>query len=147
MLRNKLVPPNVLDPLSEPTPNRRVWGSYIQAGFTRRTFAEALGVRYSQVNQWDGDHQEISLPHFVRIVETVRLYGLQDYVFGYDRPKLVGGPTPGSLMPMDPRVHTSEALAKRWATAFGDAVMRCPWDPSLAFRVANAAVHHAVNAL
>lgn len=45
--------PNVADPLSEPTLNRRVWAAYLQRKYTRKSFAEAMETTYAVVHGWD----------------------------------------------------------------------------------------------
>jgi hypothetical protein len=63
--------PNKLDPLSEPTLNRRVWAAYLRAGFTRASFAAAMGVRYAHVHHWDLGRHVMTLPHLMRAATLV----------------------------------------------------------------------------
>lgn len=63
----KWIEPSVSDPLSEPTLNRRVWAAYLAEGYTRASWARALGVGYNLVSNWDGGSTGMSLAHFVKL--------------------------------------------------------------------------------
>jgi transcriptional regulator with XRE-family HTH domain len=53
-MRKKTRPdPLVSDPLAETSVQRRIWAAYLRGGYTRWSFARALGVSYSTVDAWD----------------------------------------------------------------------------------------------
>jgi transcriptional regulator with XRE-family HTH domain len=62
--------PNVDDPFSEPTIQRRVWASYRQAGMSRYAFAKKLGVAYSTVDNWDTGK---AMPEVTTLLEIAKL--------------------------------------------------------------------------
>src|SRR5215471_18613126 len=45
--------PNRLDPLSEPTLNRRLWAARLHRNISRAAFAKLVGVYYKTVDDWD----------------------------------------------------------------------------------------------
>jgi transcriptional regulator with XRE-family HTH domain len=79
--------PNAADPLSEPTPSRRLWAAYLRAGFTRAQFARRLGVkRYATVVGWDNG----AIPEFPILAQACELAGLTlpEYWYGRQQPTL-----------------------------------------------------------
>jgi transcriptional regulator with XRE-family HTH domain len=64
--------PNVSDPLSETSPQRRLWAAYLRRGFTRADFARALGVTYNTLDAWD---TEARTPDLLKFDEAARLVG------------------------------------------------------------------------
>lgn len=77
--------PNVDDPLSEPTRHRRLWAAYLRAGFTRRTFAAALGTNYHTVNRWDAGAAAMSLDMLERASPLVG-FTMDELCFGRVQP-------------------------------------------------------------
>jgi transcriptional regulator with XRE-family HTH domain len=75
--------PNALDPLLEPTLNRRLWAAYLRAGYTRASFARAMDVGYNLVQAWDTGRSGIGLPHLMRAQEIVG-YTLDELCYGKD---------------------------------------------------------------
>jgi hypothetical protein len=73
--------PNRLDPLSEPTLNRRLWGAYLRVGFRRAEFARALDVRDNLIRNWDLGLNTISLPNLIRAALIVG-YSIDELVHG-----------------------------------------------------------------
>lgn len=74
--------PNKLDPISEPTLNLRLWAAYLRAGYTRASFARALGVLYNVVLNWDLGRNAISLPYLIKAQGLVG-YTLDELVHGH----------------------------------------------------------------
>lgn len=75
--------PNVADPLSEPTVQRRLWAAYLRAGFTRGSFARALDVRYATVDSWDtGASMPSDLVVFARAAELVG-FSTDELIYGH----------------------------------------------------------------
>jgi len=79
--------PNVADPLSEPTVNRRLWAAYLQRGFTRADVAKRLEVSYQSVDSWDTEKTTPSLDVLVRASQLVQ-YSMDELCFGHHPPKL-----------------------------------------------------------
>jgi transcriptional regulator with XRE-family HTH domain len=63
--------PNIADPLSEPTYNRRIWALYLARKYTRQSFADAMGVGYNMVANWDHGRFAMSLVNFIRAAEVL----------------------------------------------------------------------------
>lgn len=61
--------PNANDPLSEPTLNRRLWASYLRAGYNRSSFARALGMNQSLIYEWDTGKRAPTLANFIKACE------------------------------------------------------------------------------
>lgn len=80
------IAPNVADPLSELTIGRRQWAMYLQRGYNRNTYAQAMGVSYLTVDRWDTGKQAPELPHILRMVEVLA-YSLNEIVYGYHVPR------------------------------------------------------------
>lgn len=74
--------PNVDDPLAEATPQRRLWGAYLRAGFTRADFARAVGVAYHTLDAWD---TEAAMPDMLRFARAAELVGYttDELIFGH----------------------------------------------------------------
>jgi DNA-binding XRE family transcriptional regulator len=74
--------PLVQDPLAESSPQRRVWASYLKAGYTRFGIAKALGVSYSTVDAWD---MERSMPTLKMMQDIAELLGvpIQYLLYGH----------------------------------------------------------------
>jgi len=88
-------PPDTLRPLDEPTLGRRIWGLYLQKGYSRAQFAASINVVYSMVVHWDfGDH-EPRLEHLRNISQQLDT-PLDDLVFGSS-----GRPRPTKKPPED----------------------------------------------
>lgn len=83
--------PNVDDPLVEPTRHRRVWAAYLRAGFTRRTFAAALGTNYHTVNRWDAGAAAMSLDMLERAVPLLG-FTMDELCFGRLQPAAADEP-------------------------------------------------------
>lgn len=80
--------PNVHDPLSEPTFNRRLWAAYLAAGFDRASWSRALDCSYVQCSAYDHGKSQISFPRAVRAAELVG-FTLDELVYGKaGRPRL-----------------------------------------------------------
>lgn len=82
MTREWLVRPNVDDPLSEPTFNRRVWAAYLRAGYTRKTWAKAMGTSYTHANNWDSGKKVHSLAYAERAARLTG-YTVDQLLHGY----------------------------------------------------------------
>lgn len=65
--------PNIADPLSETSVQRRIWASYRKRGFTRFSFAAELNVPYSTVDNWDNGKSLPSLPLLMRVSELLEV--------------------------------------------------------------------------
>lgn len=88
-------PPDTLRPLDEPTLGRRIWGLYLQKGYSRAQFAASINCVYSMVVHWDfGDH-EPRLEHLRNIAQQLDT-PLDDLVFGS-----AGRPRPSKKPPED----------------------------------------------
>jgi transcriptional regulator with XRE-family HTH domain len=77
--------PNRADPLAEPTINLRVWALYLARGFTRASFARAMGVHYNIVTNWDTGRTSMSLVHFLRACEVIGVLPTE-LAYGNDGP-------------------------------------------------------------
>lgn len=74
--------PNVADPLSEPLRHRRIWACYLHKGFTRASFARAMGTTWSVVQAWDlGKRNSISLEKLI-LAGRVLGYSLDELCHG-----------------------------------------------------------------
>jgi transcriptional regulator with XRE-family HTH domain len=73
MANQKYEPPNVAEPMREPTLNRRLWALYLRAGYTRGTFAKELNVGYNLVSYWDTGKTTMSLAHLLKACELLRV--------------------------------------------------------------------------
>lgn len=73
--------PNVQEPYSETSIGRRVWASYLAKGYTRFSFARALGVSYSTVDAWDTDKSQPSLEMIICITKLLEV-PVQNLLFG-----------------------------------------------------------------
>lgn len=93
--RGKLAPPNVDDPLSEPTLNRRLWALYLRLGYTRADFARALGKQYPVVSRWDTGEYAMNLAD---LKEACILLGVStdDLIYGREARR----PPPGATSPV-----------------------------------------------
>lgn len=80
-LPDSLPKPNVDDPLSEPTRNRRIWAAYLAAGLTRRQFASALGTNYHTVCRWDAGVASMSLDMLERAAPLLQ-HSIDELIFG-----------------------------------------------------------------
>lgn len=76
-----LLKPNVADPLSESERHRRVWAAYLLRGYTRRSFARAIGTNYHTVNRWDAGAATISLEMLERASELLG-FTMDELCFG-----------------------------------------------------------------
>lgn len=74
--------PNIDDPLSEDTPQRRVWAAYLRAGYTRATFARAVGIRYHTLDAWDTGRSMPDLENFAIAARLVG-YTADELLFGH----------------------------------------------------------------
>lgn len=81
MANHKFADPNVSDPLSEPTLNRRLWAAYKALGMTRRDFARALDAGENLVTYWDTGKTTISLVYLIKAARVVG-YSLDELVHG-----------------------------------------------------------------
>jgi hypothetical protein len=73
--------PNALDPLAEPTLNRRLWAAYLAAGYDRAGFARAMDVGYNLAQAWDTGRSGINLQHLIHAAEIVG-YTVDQLVYG-----------------------------------------------------------------
>jgi hypothetical protein len=73
--------PQTADPLSEPTPPRRLWSAYLRKGWNRKQWARKLGVQYSTAFNWDVKGATPDLKPFVRMCELVG-YSPDEILFG-----------------------------------------------------------------
>jgi transcriptional regulator with XRE-family HTH domain len=83
--RLRLPRPNSLDPLGEPTLQRRIWAAYLQRGYSRSTFARALGTRIATVVSWDRGDTTPHLAQFARAAELLG-YSMDDLMHGRHKP-------------------------------------------------------------
>lgn len=84
--------PNRNDPLSEPNIGRRLWAAYLRAGYTRSTFAAALGESsaeqrpptYATIVRWDKGGS----PDLATLARAAQLVGytLDELFYGHQRP-------------------------------------------------------------
>lgn len=74
--------PLVQDPLAETSIGRRVWASYLAAGYTRFGIAKALDVSYSTVDAWDMERSTPSLSVLMQLAELLDV-PLQNLVYGH----------------------------------------------------------------
>ena len=74
--------PNVDDPLSEATPQRRLWAAYLRAGYTRASFARLLGVVYHTLDAWDTGVAMPDLPRFAAAAVHVG-YTVDELLWGH----------------------------------------------------------------
>lgn len=81
-MARKYPKPNVLDPLSEGAPNRRVWAAYLRQGLDRGSFAVAMDVRYNLVTYWDTGKHSMSLAHFAKAAAIVG-YTMDELMHGH----------------------------------------------------------------
>lgn len=79
--------PNVSDPLSEPTLGRRIWAAYLQRGYTRGSFARAVGAAYVTVDRHDTGKVIPELDHVMRASELLG-YSSDELYYGYHKPHL-----------------------------------------------------------
>jgi DNA-binding XRE family transcriptional regulator len=76
------VAPNRLDPLSEPTPGRRLWAASLKAGYEVRTdFARAIGIRHHTLSLVESDRGFLSLANFATACQLVG-YTMEEIYFG-----------------------------------------------------------------
>lgn len=101
--------PNISDPLSETTVQRRIWASYLAAKYTRFSFAAALNVPYSTVDNWDKGTSIPSLPLLVRVAELLEV-PIQHLIYGHR-----GGPGDGREVVLT-QTAVMELLAEAGAT-------------------------------
>lgn len=84
--------PNVADPLSEPSIHGRIRAAYLAAGFTRSTWADALGLTYQGVDLIDTGKTTPKLATLVKmqtlLLERSYLLTLDELVHGRHAPKL-----------------------------------------------------------
>ena len=85
--------PNRNDPLSEPNVGRRLWAAYLRAGYTRTTFAAAIGVdrngkppTYQTVFRWDKGGSP-DLHTLARAAQLVG-YSMDELYYGHRRPMM-----------------------------------------------------------
>ncbi|HEY2735951.1 MAG TPA: hypothetical protein VGI70_18265 [Polyangiales bacterium] len=79
--------PDATNPLAESTFSRRLWAAYRRAGYTRASFAAALGIRrYATVLAWDRG----ALPDIATIMRACDLVGytVEDLWYGLDERKV-----------------------------------------------------------
>lgn len=74
--------PNQEDPLSEATPQRRLWAAYLRAGFTRADFSRAVGIAYHTLDAWDIEAAMPDLPRFAKAAELVG-YTIDELMYGH----------------------------------------------------------------
>lgn len=82
MTREWLTRPNVDDPLSEPTFNRRLWAAYLQAGYSRKSWAKAMGTSYAHANAWDSGKKVHTLAYAERAAALTG-YTVDQLLHGY----------------------------------------------------------------
>jgi transcriptional regulator with XRE-family HTH domain len=85
--------PNVAAPLSESSPQRRLWAAYRAKGLDRAEYARQLGVAYQTVDRWDQEKSMPELDVFRKACEIV----------GYTPNQILGWaePVPSVLAPDD----------------------------------------------
>lgn len=82
--------PDIDDPLSEPTLNRRVWALYLRLGYTRASWARAMAVRYTVAHRWDVGEHVMAPVHLVRAAMLLRV-STDALLFGHgERPEQAG---------------------------------------------------------
>lgn len=71
--------------MSEESLGARLWAAYLHRGYTRATFAAALGKTYATVDRWDTGE---SLPDIKVLMDASALVGftLDQLCFGRERP-------------------------------------------------------------
>src|SRR5262245_45613138 len=75
-------------PLTEPTMNRRIWGAYLEAGWNRNTWADALGMSYQGIDLIDSGKSMPQLPTLMRMQELIGKYTLDELVYGHNPPTM-----------------------------------------------------------
>jgi len=76
------IEPNRLDPLSEPTPARRLWAASLKAGYeSRSAFARAIGIRNHTLSMVEAGKSLLSLSNFARACQLVG-YSMEEIYFG-----------------------------------------------------------------
>lgn len=92
--------PNIADPLSEPSPQRRLWAAYLRAGFTRAQFARLLEVQYHTLDAWD---TESRMPDLVRFAKAAQLVGVSvdELLWGHGGMSAARGPVVESALSVD----------------------------------------------
>lgn len=110
MAKNEPLQPDPLRALDEPSMGRRIWALYLQKGYTRTTFAQAIRCAYSLVYHWERETHEPRLQQLVKIAPVLNT-SLDDIVFGR-----AGRPAAEERLPADQvimdalnRVHASTA--------------------------------------
>jgi transcriptional regulator with XRE-family HTH domain len=110
--------PNALDPLGEATINLRLWATYLQAGYTRSSFARALGVPPNTVSRWDKGECEVPLYRLIQCCRVLHcsadgiLFGRAERpVSTYDEPPLTRDAIRALLDDVNATTEQSIALA------------------------------------
>lgn len=76
------IEPNRLDPLSEPTPARRLWAASLKAGYeSRSAFARAIDVRNHTLSMFEAEKSFLSLENFATACRLVG-YSMEEIYFG-----------------------------------------------------------------
>lgn len=117
--------PNVADPMSEPSRHRRVWAAYLHRGYTRASFAKALGSTWSVVQAWDEGRATISLQMLERVRDVLG-FSLEQLCFG-SRAMAAAGSEPvldaagmqSALRECNASVHARAAFAAHTQTLEG----------------------------
>lgn len=73
--------PSAIDPISEPTLNRRVWGLYLNRGYDRAKWARAMEVSYSVACRWDNGGIQMSAANLARAAQVLAV-SADDLLFG-----------------------------------------------------------------
>lgn len=117
--------PNRDDPLSEPTVNRRIWAAYLQRGFNRSTWANALGMSYPSVDQIDIGKVTPKLETLIKMRRLLGTYSLDELAFGRDAParssnaELSDAQVRALLVELGAEVETADALGQHVASPSG----------------------------
>jgi hypothetical protein len=84
--------PNHLDPLGEASVHRRIWAAYLAAGFNRNTWADALGLSYQAVDQYDIGRVTPKLDTLLKMVGLLRgMFTLEELAYGRNVPRHTAG--------------------------------------------------------
>lgn len=86
--RKTRIDPNVQDPLSETTVQRRIWAAYLDAGFSRASWAEALGMSYTAVDLIDTGKVTPRLGTLMRMQELIGRFSLDELAYGRNLPQM-----------------------------------------------------------
>ncbi len=78
--------PNAADPFSEPTIHRRLWAGYLSKGYSRASWAVAMEVSYTAVDQWDLGKVVPRLDKLMRACELLG-WSMDELCYGRSAPR------------------------------------------------------------